>query len=605
MFNVKNGSVKINPLLYIFLFLFISNIHGQRESVLKTAEELSGYYQVPQEKMFIHYNTTLLFSGEYLYYKVYCLNTKNNLLSDISKIAYVELIDEDKNAIFKHKVKLENGVGQGDFFLPVSVPSGNYKLIGYTQWMINAKDNLFFQGDISILNPYQGNQKTILSDVPVDTEILPVENDTAVVKTEINTSKDNTDIKLNLDKQVFKKRSPVVLTINMANSLHRSGNYSISVNKKDFFTSATAVSATEFSVLHPKAVINKEKSISSSFFLPEMRGDLIYGKIIPKESTLPVSSIQIALSVPGKKNDIKIATTNNKGVFIFSLNKDYSTKEFVFQILGENRNNYTIVLNEIPEIEYPDFDFYTFEISESLKDHIVNRSVNNQIDNSFFVAKPDTIQEPKENISFYGKDFSTYDLDEYTRFATIKETVIEIVDDVWTKSNKKEEKTFAIRGYYPTQEDYEYKPLVIIDGIVEQDHKFLMEYDARKIKRISFVRDRYFLGTKIFEGVLIFETLKGDYLESLNRSYIFKSVLKRPLTKKKYYKQRYLEGDNSYNHIPDFRHQLFWEPSITLEKNNTVITFFTSDAIGDYEISIEGFTNEGVPVSLKRDFRVE
>ncbi len=593
--------MNIKPVLYIFLFLLISSIQAQRQSVLGTIEESYGYNQIPQEKMFIHYNTTLLFAGEYLYYRLYCLNVENNHLSDISKIGYVELIGENGEAIFKHKIKLENGFGQGDFFLPVSVPSGNYKLIGYTQWMLNAENNLFFQGDITILNPYQGDQKAILSnnslEPPIDGNINPINS--PILK-----AKASTGITLTLDKEVIKKRNPVILTIDTPELVNQSGNYSISVSKKNSFVSAKAISAVDFSVLHSKNIKNKTKSAQSSIFLPEMRGELMYGKIIPKESTLPVSSVQIALSILGKTNDIKIVSTNDKGVFMINLNKTYSEDEFVFQVLGENRNDYRIELSEIPEVEYPDFDFYKFKLTQELKDHIIDRSVHNQIDNSFFIVKPDTIQEPLDDMSFYGNHYTTYNLDQYTRFATVRETIVEIVDDVWMKKDGNGDKIFAVRGYYPTQEEYGYKPLVVVDGVVEQEHESLMEYDARKIKSIGFVRDRYFLGTKIFEGVLIFETIEGNYSENLNKTHLLKTTLLRPLTHKNYYKQEYDQKTNDYDRIPDFRSQLLWEPSVTLS-DSTIIKFFTSDVTGDYEISLEGFTNDGVPVSLKKQFKVE
>lgn len=59
---------------------------------------------------------------------------------------------------------MESGIGYGDFIIPVSVNSGNYKLIAYTQWMKNEGIDSFFASDISIINPFQGNQQAILVD---------------------------------------------------------------------------------------------------------------------------------------------------------------------------------------------------------------------------------------------------------------------------------------------------------------------------------------------------------------------------------------------------------------------------------------------------------
>ena len=122
--------------------MFASLTTGFGQAIIKNSSDLNGYQDIPQEKVFVHYNTNLLFSGEYLYYRVYCFDANSNELSSLSKIAYVELVGEDKISVFKHKVRLNEGLGQGDYFIPTSVPSGNYKLIAYTQWMLTGEEEL-------------------------------------------------------------------------------------------------------------------------------------------------------------------------------------------------------------------------------------------------------------------------------------------------------------------------------------------------------------------------------------------------------------------------------------------------------------------------------
>jgi len=140
--------------------------------VLKNDSDVEWYKSIHHERVFVHHNTSLLFTGEYLYYKLYCFNESIDNLSKTSKIAYVELIGEHGQIIFKHKIKLDEGLGQGDFFVPTSIPSGNYKLLAYTQWMRNASGNNFFSSDISIINPYKVNQSEILSE-DIEIENIP------------------------------------------------------------------------------------------------------------------------------------------------------------------------------------------------------------------------------------------------------------------------------------------------------------------------------------------------------------------------------------------------------------------------------------------------
>ncbi|MFK5972968.1 MAG: hypothetical protein QM485_06770, partial [Flavobacteriaceae bacterium] len=150
---------KSSVLFYLGFIGFLYFGYGQYQ--IKNLEELNGYNAIPEETVYIHYNDGFFLAGEYLYYKLYCLNAENTAPSTVSKVAYVELVSKNKQPIFKHKIRLKSGLGQGDFFIPTTTPSGNYKLIGYTQWMRNADQGLFFQSNITIVNPYQELQEPL------------------------------------------------------------------------------------------------------------------------------------------------------------------------------------------------------------------------------------------------------------------------------------------------------------------------------------------------------------------------------------------------------------------------------------------------------------
>ena len=151
----------IKVALFFLILIFGEHLVAQEtsNSILKQFKD------VPSEKVYVSLNTSLLFTGEYLFYKVYCLNDKTKQPSTTSSIAYVELISNSKEVVFKHRIRLEKSQGQGDFFVPTTVPSGNYKLLAYTRWMKNGPMNRFFQEEISIINPYQTNQDAVLPDL--------------------------------------------------------------------------------------------------------------------------------------------------------------------------------------------------------------------------------------------------------------------------------------------------------------------------------------------------------------------------------------------------------------------------------------------------------
>ncbi|MGB7841464.1 MAG: hypothetical protein WBL21_01640, partial [Salinimicrobium sp.] len=153
-------------IIVILVFGFFGGLTARGQAVRKSAASKKLLEVAPREEVFLHYNSSLLFPGEYLLYKVYTLSGagSSKSYSELSNIAYVELIGEEGDVVFSHKVKLDQGTGQADFFVPTTVASGNYKLISYTNWMKNWRGN-FYEADITIINPYQSRQKNLLEPI--------------------------------------------------------------------------------------------------------------------------------------------------------------------------------------------------------------------------------------------------------------------------------------------------------------------------------------------------------------------------------------------------------------------------------------------------------
>ena len=142
----------------MFLVLILQQITFAQQNNISTEKA----NPLVDETVFITLNSSTFVNGETLFYKLNCLKNSDKKPSTISKIAYVELIDSDKKVVFRNKLYLENGSGDGNYFIPSTLKTGNYKLIGYTNWMLNLSITELFQTDISIINPFQeakGNKK--------------------------------------------------------------------------------------------------------------------------------------------------------------------------------------------------------------------------------------------------------------------------------------------------------------------------------------------------------------------------------------------------------------------------------------------------------------
>ncbi|GMN09617.1 hypothetical protein MTsPCn9_16600 [Croceitalea sp. MTPC9] len=590
-----------NSVAILLVSLVVNYTYGQ--SVAESRDS-NMYSYIGKEGVFIHYNAPLLFVGEYLYYSVYCLNKRTGTTSNISKIAYVELIGEDKSVVFRQKIALEDGSGQGDFFIPVSVPSGNYKLVGYTQWMLNWGEKYFFQDDISILNPYTNSQKPFLSDFETDSTATNIEsiNFKGESGRELVSTGNKNKLELSLVKDTLSKREKATMLLRSRDGESSLGSFSISVRKYDSLHNFERTTSLSFK----KTLTLAHAGLSSTnMVLPEMRGNLFSGTIYTDNPILKLNNQKVLFSLPGEEYLLKVLNTNEKGNFSFSLNKEYTSDTALFQILGNERENYTIELNEEVRPDYSFFTFEKFKLNPKMKKMILERSVHNQIENAYFSAKPDTIGTAKKEIPFYGKDVIVYNLDDYTRFSTFKETLVEIIGEIGIFKDKTGKSALFLKSRNFTPNKIGYLPLVIVDGQILQDFEKLIQYDARKIKSISIKKDLYIIGGHIFQGIIDVKTLESNY-QIVNAPYLKKVTMLKPLERKKYFKQVYVpENEPGLKKIPDYRHQLLWMPKVKLDNIKESIDFFASDVPGNYEISLEGFTFSGNPVSIKKIFLVE
>ncbi|MEO8887664.1 MAG: hypothetical protein ABI367_16485 [Mucilaginibacter sp.] len=105
-----------------------------------------------QEKLFVHTDKSFYLAGEIIWFKIYDISEAQNKLVDASKVAYVEILDKNNAPILQGKINLENGTGNGSFYIPVSATSGNYKLRAYTNWMKNFSADKYFEKNITIIN---------------------------------------------------------------------------------------------------------------------------------------------------------------------------------------------------------------------------------------------------------------------------------------------------------------------------------------------------------------------------------------------------------------------------------------------------------------------
>lgn len=534
------------------------------------------------ETVYIQTNNDALITGETLYYQLYCLNPINFKPSDVSKIAHVKLISVDNKVIVEQKLTLKNGAGNGDIFIPSNLNSGVYKLVGYTNWSLNKNDFKYYTKDITIVNPFQVETKDLIAKSIATTKNL-----------DNNSNSTTSNGTLVADKKNYSPRELVNFKVNSTNQLSN-GNYSVSIKKVDAFVSNKSDNPIAFSKINSASEISS--STKSILILPELRGEIISGEIKSKNSQNSVNSVSIGLSIPGENFFFKVVKTNPSGKFYFTIDQDYSNPNIIVQVVSPFRNEYEIAVNGSTPIEVNALT-NNFSVNETMISAIKERAIATQIENAYFTTKKDSVLAKSNTKAFYKPLEKDYILDAYSRFPTLLETIIEVLKEVYYEKNNNQYK-LGVRDYDETIEVSE-PTLILVDGIMIQDANELIDLKMDTIYKVSIIQGGYYYGSNIFNGMISFISKNHDYELKAKGNFIATSNQIISNQDKDYYKPDYSKEENK--RIPDYRHQLLWLPQYDVSKP---ISFYTSDVKGTFEVKIEGFTTEGLPVYLTDTFNV-
>jgi hypothetical protein len=174
------GSVKKIKFLFLVLLecmFIIPAAFPQDNPKEKVIQEAFDQYRSRffQEKLFLHTDKVTYISREICWFRIYYTDAFYNRPATVSKIAYVELLDKNNMPVLQQKVSLKSGESDGSMVIPINIPSGNYRLRAYTNWMKNFSPDYYFEKSIRIINPQnlQADPLTSKTKQPYDIQFFP------------------------------------------------------------------------------------------------------------------------------------------------------------------------------------------------------------------------------------------------------------------------------------------------------------------------------------------------------------------------------------------------------------------------------------------------
>ncbi len=532
------------------------------------------------EEIILQTNTDFYLSGESILYKTICLNTKNKETITLSKIAYIELVNNENLSILKHKQIVNNGISYNDLFIPTTIETGSYRVIAYTN--LTQKNNGYSSKEIFILNPY----------IPFPEKYKEKNSNPEITNTSTAFQEKTTISKIKSNKKEFQKREKV--TININDNLK--GNFVLNVIKID---SIPILQEQKNTTIFSSIESDNLENNATNLFFPETRGEIFLGKISSKDNSDDLENRKIALSIPGENFDFKITSTDKNGNFKFLL-ESINGDDGYFQVFEKNKEDYKIELLDNQNIKTKKTE-RDIKINPKYANSFLKRSIANQIQNIYYHTKSDTVFANKKSPPFYDGSDKEYILKDYNVQNTVKEIFIEIIPEVYI-SKKDGKQTFSVYDYEVNSSDIYHNTLVLVDGFLLQDFDEILTYDPAYFTKINFVNKGYFLNKYLFNGVVNITTKDFNYVPKTDHDYIIKKKLERPQLNKKYYTVDY--SKNNFEKIPDYRYQLCWEPNITEISEQKTFNFYTSDISGNYKITLEGITKNGEPILMENYIKV-
>lgn len=526
-----------------------------------------------QERVFVHTDRNVYLSGETIWFQAYCLDGKTNTPSPLSKVLYLELLDEKGQPVQQLKVWLEDGMGDGNLFVDGDIATGMYYLKAYTAWMRNFPSAFFFEKPIRIIHPLQPAAAGLRSQPAQAPDTLEV-------------SPSNLSIKLTEDR--FAPRSAVQVQLP---DLPEAANLSIAVYRDapELVPSAPSMQQVMEEAPDPLDLSTYDQLQHP----PEFHSQLLRGKI-NGASEAPVFAL-----FPGRNAMIYPVQTNEKGEFALELAPSARGDQIFFWRKDKALPNEQVQLYptyvEDQDIRQP----APWTVDSSWLPFLEQLSVGSQLSNAYLTysqVRGQAAAADTAHIPFFGAADTEYLLDAYTRFPTMDEVFLEYIQFI-NKRKLDGKQVVYINDLYANEVSvsnslvFDQPGLVMIDGIPIHQLDQLWELDPLLVHSIQLVKRRYLIGDQLFYGILYVRTYKHNLGGEVYPGYLASKPfmgIQQPASFRPHLQ-------DAEARIPDYRNLLYWNPALQLPAGSAdnAFSFFTSDQKGSFRIEINGLGADG------------
>ena len=114
----------------------VTNAQSQadKSNILEYFKKVAGYdSRCSQEKVYLHHDNNAYFVDETLYFKAYVVRASSLKPTDLSKVLYVELLDDHGNTLERKNYEINEGQASGSISLENLIHGGYYEIRAFTR----------------------------------------------------------------------------------------------------------------------------------------------------------------------------------------------------------------------------------------------------------------------------------------------------------------------------------------------------------------------------------------------------------------------------------------------------------------------------------------
>ena len=533
------------------------------------------------ERVYVSTDKDVYVAGDIVWCSAFCIDSSTGCLSDASSVAYVEL-SSSKMTSATCKIALIGGRGSGFLQIPFTTPTGNYSILGFTY---SGKERPDLEMDAKVVSVFntlsservKGNVRIV--DASEYDSLKPVGKQTSG------------ELSILAGRAVDSNSEG---TLYLENKSGEAVSLSLSVCLEDGILSPAGASIIDFSGLSISDYPSSQ---------PESDGEVLRGRLVGSDAALVANNInQLAfVAFPGYAQDIYAAKISKDGRVLIPTGNIYGDRDMLTEILGVDNSNDCHLFIDSPFLNQRKPDIPELLLSKAISRDLVAR---NKAMHSVRLAEVDTLYEylPKRHSLLLDDDLCiVYHLDDYTRFPTIRETLVEITPNLRLRKNKVGSIEMQV-DLLDTKADVSHfagNMLVLIDGVPVNDIQSLLDFDPMLLSDILVYPYTYNIGGSPFSGVADFVTQKGD-ISSFNFGPDVQIVDWQGVAYPVAYtcKKFAVEGE-------DLRNTLYWHPVIELNPGETKkLAVRTPGYSGIFKVTAEGISTSGIPIRSETSFEV-